>query len=139
VREGTPEDGLRASGFGARRRHALLKLLDQLRTSRDPISRAGRAQGALGERVGADEGRSSAGAAGTSRMASATTARRSPSRRRMASTASSASAPELAELVFGVAHSDARRAEDRDRRSEIAQRLEAQLEWSRSTSRQAVI
>ena len=139
MREGTAEDGLRASGFGARRRLALLQVLDQLRKSRDPISRAGRAQGALGERVGADEGCSSAGAAGTSRVASATTARRSPSRRRMASTARSPSAPELAELVLGVAHSDARRAEDRDRRSEIAQRLEAQLEWCGSTSRQAGI
>jgi hypothetical protein len=56
VGEGTAEAGLRASGFGARRRLAFLQMLDQLKKSRDPISRAGRAQGALGERVGADEG-----------------------------------------------------------------------------------
>jgi hypothetical protein len=56
VREGTAEAGLRASGFGARRRLAFLQMLDQLRKSRDPISRAGRAQRAWGERVGAGEG-----------------------------------------------------------------------------------
>jgi hypothetical protein len=120
VREATAEAGVRASGFGARRRLAFLQVLDQLRKSRDPISRAGRAMGALRERVEAGEaqlGRHGGHVTQGERDHSAVLAAAAQD----GLDGEAAKRPSLPNSYPGSLTGMARRADDRDRRSEVAQ------------------